>query len=245
MKLYVFLSLLLFGGIYYEVNAEEKCPSEWFDTVWSAIVDTTLPTNTTLADPSYSFFSDVLNYDAEQLESATQDAFDFYTERFGLDFSQASQDSESRRFFQSSFFAPFRVRVTITGTASRWLLNGVLGSNTCVEMLEGGFDVHFVGNQTVYGTYGGREGRTLSPADDLGYAFFRLNICNQSPLILQCQSITPTFRDPAGFGIRNWECFNQFLGRGLILGAQGVLSTEDPNVRRIVIRHTVTFPANP
>ena len=248
MKLFVFLSLLLLGGTWYEAYAQEECPAERFDVVWSVLMDRIVPASTTFNnDPSYSFFSDVLNYDAEQLNSTIQDAFDYYNERFGLDYSQASQDSQSRRFFQNSFFEPFRVgpALRLTATVNRWLINGVLGSNTCVQMLEGGFTVRFIGNQTVFGTYGGTEGRTLHPTDDIGYAFFRLNICNHNPLILQCQAVTPTFLDPVGLGIRNWECFNQFLGRGLILGAQGPLSTGDPNTRRVVVRHTITFPAHP
>ena len=112
-------------------------------------------------------------------------------------------------------------------------------------MEEGGFQVFFLGNQTVHGTYGGEEGRTLNPNFDLIYAVFRLDVCPQSPMILLCRTITPTLRDPDGYGARNGECFNQFLGRGLIQGARGVIETDDPDIVRLVVRMVLTFPANP
>ena len=201
-------------------------------------------TTTSIRDPDFTYFPDVLNYNTQQLESSIQDAFTFFNERFGLDFSQATPDSNGRRFFQNCFFEGLRAPINIVSysVVNRWLLNGIIGSNNCYVDLEGGFRVGFVGNQTVRGTYGGDRGRTLSPRHELIYIFIKVDVCQQSPLVIQCQSITPTFSDDDGFSGRNLECFHQFLGRGRLQGSFGLLLTDDPNIRRVVSRFVINFP---
>ena len=110
-------------------------------------------------------------------------------------------------------------------------------------MREGGYSVSFTGNQMVHGTYGGEQGQILIGAEDISYYFISTNFCEHTPTILQCGSIIPTFRDPYGFATIHVECFNKQLGRGLLMGAQGLLPTGDPNTIRLLIRNVVTFPA--
>ena len=187
----------------------------------------------------------MLNYDDNQVESAIEDAIMFFNERFGLDFSQSPPDAFERRIFQNSLLTTYRIPTDFdsTVTVNRWLLNGILGSNRCFNWMEGGFLVGFFGNQTLRGTYGGEEGRTVNSNVHLLYIINRLNVCPQSPLIIKCRSVTPAFIDPDSYAAFNGECFNQFLGRGLVQGAWGTLLS--PDTMRIVLRYVFTFPADP
>ncbi len=97
------------------------------------------------------------------------------------------------------------------------------------------------------GKYGGDEGIMLHSGHDVAYGFFNIEACPQEPLVIKCQSNTPTFTDRDGFGVRFWDCFNRYLGTGRVQGARSVTGTEDQNFIKITIRHvfTFTFPASP
>ena len=99
----------------------------------------------------------------------------------------------------------------------------------------------------VYGTYGSEEGRLLiaSTVADISYGKLRLDVCRQDPLILTCQSVSPTFQNSDNYAVRVESCYNRFLGEGLLQGAQWFGQPEDPNLIHVVIQHTVTFPAHP
>lgn len=247
MKAQLLLLVFLLGVTRCTAQTVDKCPSQWFDAAWSLTMETTIERNFSIDDPTYGHFKEVLNYDDEQVESATEDAIVFFNERFGLDFSQSPPDALGRRVFQNALFLTYRIPtdIGVIITVNRWLLNGVLGSNRCFNWREGGFQVVFFGNQTVCGTYGGEEGKTLGPTAQLLYGIARMDVCRQSPQIFKCLSITPAFTDPDGYAALNGECFNEFLGRGLVQGARGTLNTEDPDVIRITIRNVFTFPGNP
>ena len=246
MKARLLLSIFLIGVSCCTALNVDQCPSQWFDAAWSLTVDGAVQLST-VGDPTYTHFKENLNYNDKQLELAIEDAFAFFNERFGLDFSQSVPNAAGIRFFQNSFLNPSRFPADLSAviTVNRWLLNGVLGSNRCFNWLEGGFSLRFIGNQTVHGTYGGEEGRTLNPTEEILYYTARVNVCPQNPLIIKCQSITPIFFDPEGYGVHHGECFSQFLGRGLVQGAGGVLTTDDPDVIRLIRRAVYTFPANP
>lgn len=244
-KMKVSIAILLFVSC--TVSAQE-CPVEWFDIILPLQVDETVSINTTLLDPELIFFKDILGMNDAEVDEVFEDCFAFFKRRFGLDFTQSPVSPQGIRVFENAILQPEMVPPIVTPitTNNRWVLNGVLGSNRCFQMREGGLTVFMTGDQMVYGTYGGEEGRRLVAGDNVNFAFFRLDSCEQSPLIIQCQTLTPTFRDPAGFGIRNWECYNRFLGRGIVTGAQGQLvSPLGPEYRRIVVRHQMSFPSHP
>lgn len=244
MKAQLFLLVSFLGATCCTAQSLDQCPSEWFDVSWSLIVDTPVQSNRSFLDPTLEYYREVLNYDDEQIESTVEAAIAFFNERFGLDFSQSEPNEAGIRSYQNAILIPYRIPadIDVVFSANRWLVNGVRGSNRCFYVLEGGFQVRFTGNQTVRGTYGGQDGRTLTPAADVVYVLQRVDVCRQSPLILQCQSITPSFTDLDGVSALYGECSSQFLGRGLYQGGRAYLQTDDPGVIRTVIRSVYTFP---
>ena len=225
--------------------AQDECPSGWFNVTWVIAVDKIVPIDIgqQFFDPSLTYFKEVLRYSDEEIDGVTERAIEFYKRRFGLDFSQSPVTPQGFRIFENATMYPVNVPIDVVATYNRWVVNGREGNTRCFNMKEGGYQVLFTGNQLVRGTYGGEQGQVLTPREELGYNFFSTDFCEHAPTIILCGSISPTFRDPYGFGIRHWECFNRQLGRGLITGAQGQLPTGDPNTRRVLIRHVMTFPA--
>lgn len=242
---WLWMTALLFAVIVTNTQSQDECPSGWFNVTWIMAVDKIAPVEISqqFFDPSLTYFREVLKYSDQQIEDTTEKAISFYKRRFGLDFSQSPVTPQGFRIYENATMYPVRVPLDVVATYNRWIVNGREGNTRCFNMKEGGYQVLFTGSQTVYGTYGGEQGQVLTPEEELGYNFFSTNFCEHTPTIILCGSISPTFRDPYGFGIRHWECFNQYLGRGLVTGAQGQLRTGDPNTIRLLIRHIMTFPA--
>ena len=82
----------------------------------------------------------------------------------------------------------------------------------------GGITVIFAGNQTLYGSYGGTEGKPVESGDLLLYGIFSIDVCQQSPVLIQFQSNTPEPID--GTLIVNFDLYNAVLGYGK---AQGIM----------------------
>lgn len=244
MRSFVTVLVFLLITVWSTTASENMCPEKWFDVIVPVTADQLILSNVSFLDSNFRYLREVLNNDDDQIDEVTQSAMDFFKTRFGLDFSNSEPNSANIRFHQNSTFFPYDVSADIYTTFNRWLVNGQLGANICTEMLEGGFTVITRDTQVLYGTYGGEQGKILPPRAELDYAFFRLDICPQQPTIIQCQSITPTTTNMDGLAPRYFECFNQFLGRGLIQGLRGTFPTEDPRYARISVRHTMTFPAS-
>ena len=113
-------------------------------------------------DPNLTFFRDVLGFDDQEIEAATQSAIEYFNTTFGLDFSESVPNERNQRIFQNASFAPAKVPFTATAKASRWLINGNTNSK-CYDVRIGWFGVTFLDTQVLYGTYGGMEGRTVGP----------------------------------------------------------------------------------
>ena len=73
-------------------------------------------------------------------------------------------------------------------TANNWIRNGNTRSR-CYQVRTGGFRVTFSGDQTLYGTYDGAEGKPAGVDDVLSTGIFRNDVCKQSPvLIFSCRT---------------------------------------------------------
>ena len=138
---------------------EEVCPSGaefvvLYDVVTSADFLQNVP------DPDLSFFRDLLKFTEQEIETATQSAIEYFNTTFGLDFSESVPSEQGQRFFQNASFVPGQAPFTLTAKANRWLVNGNTKSR-CFDARIGWFGVRFLGNQVLYGSYGGTEGRTI------------------------------------------------------------------------------------
>ena len=59
-------------------------------------------------DTNLTFFREVLGFDDAEIQQETQNAFQFFNERFGLDFSRSEPNELGIRFFQNATFQPNR-----------------------------------------------------------------------------------------------------------------------------------------
>ena len=74
-------------------------------------------------------------------------------------------------------------------------------------MSEGGFQV----------CYGGPEGKPVGIGNGLGYGFYSINACQQSPIILQFQSATPLRTEPIDeISVTDEHVYNPVLGHGRV-----------------------------
>ena len=122
----------------------------------------------------------------------------------------------------------------------------VIRSN-CFNSRDGGFQVTFSGNQTLYGSYGGTEGKPARAfIDFIIYGFYIIEVCPQSPVVIQYQSGTPFRLEPIdGFGIINCDLYNRVLGRGKALGVTlSVPATDDADHFFVTVRISFTFPSS-
>jgi len=141
-------------------------------------------------DTNLTFFSEVLGYSDEEIQQETQNALQFFSKRFGLEFSLSQPNELGLRFFQNATLQPVRIRVPIVyATLNRWLLTGNTRSK-CFLVQTGGFFVTFSGEQILKGTYGGKEGID-TPSTTLAYYYMSILVPPCESIVIQRQSSVP------------------------------------------------------
>ena len=186
-----------------------------------------------------------MEFSEQQIEAATQSAFEYFNTTFGLDFSESVPDDVTgERRFQNASMSPSRVPFNYTAKASRWLVAGNTRSK-CFDQQIGFFSVRFLDDQVLHGTYGGLEGRRVGPGlfQNIAWGYTRTN--SRPPLLIQYQSTSPSYTSPnGGISSENSIAFHSTLGQGIILSTV-VFTPIDETRARIVAYDTVVFPAEP
>ena len=54
----------------------------------------------------------------------------------------------------------------------------------------------FTGDQMLYGSYGGDEGKPARAGEILFFGFYHIDVCKQSPVIIYYRSNTPLRAEP-------------------------------------------------
>ena len=197
-------------------------------------------------DPKLTFFKEIMNFREDAIQHTINDVMKFYNETYGLDFSLSSPNEKNEYFYQNAKLSPFEMtdNVEYLVTVNNWIRTGSTRSN-CYQIRDGGFRVTFSADQTLRGTYGGESGVVVGVTEPLFYGFYNIDVCEQSPVIIQYQSASPLRQVPVdGFSIINCDVYSRTLGYGK---AQGVFiltqDPEDPNAFRLSGRNAFTFPA--
>ena len=224
----------------------QQCPVEWFTAEFSLIADRTVPATTREAqfDTNLTFFRDVLKFTPAEIESATQNAIEFFISRYGLDFSTSQLDALGQRHFQNATMFPLQAPVPFIATYNRWLATGSTKSE-CFRTTLGGYTVFFTGEQMLHGSYGGENGLPAVRLDSIAYNYYSIELCPQQPLVIQLQSTIPRRPDPIdGYSTIKSELFHRTLGEGVELGVTRFTpTTEDRSMIRFEYRSVQTFPA--
>jgi len=198
-------------------------------------------------DTNLTFFSDVLGYSDDQIEQETQNVLQFFSERFGLDFSLTEPNEVGQRFFQNATLNPVRRVNPIDIIINRWILTGNTRSR-CFDTFLGGFLVTFSGEQILRGTYGGQEGIGVPNDRVLSYEFLSITApppCD--PVVILRRSPIPIEGQRIGLFVIFYELSHPTLGQGSQAGYVQVESATAANgtaFLRFSGSALLTFPPN-
>ena len=226
----------------------QTCPSEHFSVIFTATIEASSTSTGPVDDPELSFFKTYLKFSDSDIQHTIDDAIQFFNNTFGLDFSNSPPNEKNERFFQNAKMSPFTLSPDIVSnyvvTDNRWIRTGNTYSS-CYHKRDGGFGVTFSSEQTLYGSYGGAEGKPAGTTTMVGYGFYIINICEQSPLIIQFQNSYPIRPEPIdGISVFTSDLYNRVLGYGKVHGIfQAFPDPNEPGNIRTVLRAVYTFPA--
>ena len=239
---------ILVFAVWCQAVLSQTCRSEPFSAVFAASFDHTLDTPTAIYDdPDLTFFKTYMQFRDVALQHTVDDAIKFFNDSYGLDFSASTPNEQNERFFENAKMSPFIIppyEIDYIVTENNWIRNGNTRS-MCYLIRDGGFQITFSADQTLRGSYGGTTGKPAGIADLLLYGFYNIDVCKQSPVIIQYQSGTPFRAEPIdGFYVINCDIYNRVLGHGK---AQGIFLSipdpDEPSQFRVTLRNMFTFPA--
>ena len=170
-----------------------------------------------LVDTNLTFFREVIGFDDVEIQQETQNAFQFFNERFGLDFSQAEPNELGICFFENATFQPNRAPHGILVTFNCWLLTGNTQSRCYVANI-GGYLVNFIGEQTLRGTYGGEEGIQVTSNRVLSYEYIIISVSYRNPVMIQRWTPIPNEAVQIGLFVLFYELSHPTLDQGAIRG---------------------------
>ena len=227
--------------------SSQTCPSDHFSAIFTATVDHTLTEDDLYGvyrDPELYFFTHVLNFRYRDIGHVAEDAFYFFNKTYGLDFHTGTPNDQRELFLQNTKLTPFIVSkdIDILITSNNWIRTGSTRS-TCYKVSAGGVGVVVLDDQVLYGTYGGVAGKPAGFGTLLAYGLLRIDVCQQSPVIIQFQTSTPIRLEPVdGTGIINLDVYSRVLGYGK---AQGIFTFApdpyEPSYYRAHLRTAFTF----
>ena len=254
--------MCMFAGLFLlliTTAAAQSCPANQIasDAQITLYGESMVPANSTFRlsanpfDTNLTFFSDVLGYSDDEIQQEVQSALQFFSERFGLDFSLTQPNELGLRFFQNATLQPVIFRVPIPfATLNRWLLTGNTRSK-CFLSRNGGFFVTFSGEQILKGTYGGEEGIDAPSDTTLAYLYTSISVpppCE--PIVIQVRSSMPNEFRPAGqtgITILFYELSHRTLGQGAAQGfvqVERVTAANGTTLFRMSAVTVHTFPPN-
>ena len=220
-----------------------------FSATFVAIMNQNIdnPGGITVEDPQLTFFRDIMRFGDDAIQHTLEDAFKFFNETYGLDFSLSPPTDQNKYFYQNARLTPFRLSddIDYLVTLNNWIQTGNTRS-TCYKIRDGGFQVTFSDDQLLHGSYGGAGGLPVGVTEFIGYGFNNIDVCQQSPVIIQVQTTTPGRAVPVdGTLSTNRDLYNTVLGRGKgRLSASITPDQERPGEFRLELVNVLTFPAN-
>ena len=224
------------------------CPPEHFSAVITITADDVIENgaNINLKDPELTYFKTVLKFQDSDIQHTIDDAIQFFNNTYGLDFSDPP-DENNERFFQNAKMTPYILALEIDNFIidSHWIRTGNTYSS-CYRLRNGGFQVTFSAEQTLYGSYGGAEGKPVRMGNYVDYGFYIADVCKQSPLIIQFQSSSPARVEPIdGSLIVPIDLYNPVLGYGAATAlVQFYPDPNEPGKFRAMNRNVMVFYSN-
>ena len=244
MKIWIHVLIFAVSGTSLAV-CSQTCPSEHFSAVITATIEASSTSSGPVDDPELTFFKTYLKFRDSDIQHTIDDAICI---TFGLDFSNSPPNEKNERFLRNAKMSPFIISFDIGNnyvvTDNHWIQTGNTYSS-CYHENDGGFQVTFSSEQTLYGSYGGAEGKPVGTTNLVSYGVNHIDVCKQSPVIIQFQSSTPVRTEPIdGITVFTSDLYNHVLGYGKAHGMFQIYP--DPNESgklRTVFRGVYIFPA--
>ena len=219
------------------------CPADFFTAEIILTADILAPASSLdSSDPDLTFFRDEIRFSEAEIDLARQSAIDFFNTRFGLDFSQTDPVIRERRVFQNATFEPFFAAAVFTASINNWLVTGNTRSSRCFDTIEGGFVVNFESEQVLHGTYGGTEGIMVGPGNNLVWAYYSINACETTPLLIQLNNDVPARSTADGILVDSNRLFHRTLGTGTEQGLNTFTSVGNGSFVQFITRRVLVFP---
>ena len=117
------------------------------------ITDTMFPVGSTL-DADLVYFRETLRFTEDEIDRERENAISFFSEHFGLDYSNIEPDELGQRVLGNTTFRPVVFPYNGTLVSNQWLLNGK-SRTKCYQLADGGFQANFNGIVRLFGEYGG------------------------------------------------------------------------------------------
>ena len=214
------------------------------------VADRTIPLDAVLpiafVDANLTFFREVLGFDDARIQQETQNAFQFFNERFGLNFSLSEPNELGQYIFQNATLQPFSRRPTSgVVTFNHWLVTGSTRAR-CYPVSVGGYFVSFTGEQTLRGTYGGEGGIQVTTSKNLEYGYTSISVPHRGPVVIQQWTPIPNEAVQIGIFVLFYELAHPSLGQGALQGfVQTERGTENgTSILRRAGTAVITFPPN-
>ena len=249
MKIWVFVTVTVLNieaAMSYQRAAQTCHP---FSATFVAIVDQNIdrPGGVTVDDPQLTFFRDIMKFRDDAIQHTLEDAMKFFNETYGLDFSLSPPTDQNEYFYQNARLSPSRLAddIDYQVTLNNWIQTGNTRS-ACYKIRDGGFRVLFSDDQLLHGSYGGAGGLPVGITNTIAYGFFIIDVCQQSPVIIQGQTANPVRAVPVdGTVTVNLDLYNTVLGHGKARISGSVTPDQErPGESRLELVNVLTFPAN-
>ena len=228
--------LLLHGPI-----AQSQMCDEPLQAAFMEITNTTFSTDRIL-DSDLVFYRETLRFTEAEIERDREAAISFFSEHYGLDFSDIEPDEMGQRVLGNTTFRPFMLTFNGTLIFNQWILNGK-SRTRCYTLGNGGFLASFRGIVRLFGEYGGEEGLLVFPGESVLYGHSYLyDVCEQEGIAIRTESLTPIRLDPTdGWIVVTTRLQNRQLGDGMAWGISRVTPINS-TTSRFESRIVYTFP---
>ena len=141
----MWMSVGLFSILVITTAAAQSCPANQVASDAQIILnaEAAVPASVfallTPTDVNLTYFTEVLRYNDDQIQQEVQTVLQFFSERFGLDFSPSQPNELGQRFFQNATLQPGRLQIDnlICATLNRWFSRATLGHNVFLFLLAG------------------------------------------------------------------------------------------------------------
>ena len=196
------------------------CPN--FTVTFTAMTDQIIddPADVLSDDPEQTFFKKIMGFRDSEIQHVFSDAIKYFNNTYGLDFSFSQPNEKNEYFFENAKMNLYRFPDDIREqlVLSNWIQTGNTRSE-CRDIYVGGIRVSFSGDQILHGSYGGVDGLPVGVDNVLLYEFSKIDVCDQSPVVIVGQSVTPFRREPVdGFTFMNFDLYSHVLGHGKAIG---------------------------